>query len=95
MNEPKHLIFSINNTNRQETIMATNTQLGNYQIFKTLKATVEDILIDTVQYLSGRFNQSKSVFTAASPFGQILIVVKNLSQLIFFYISKLSQSKDG
>jgi len=26
------------------------------------------------------------VFTAASPFGQILIVVENLSQLIFFYI---------
>ena len=86
MNESKHLIFSINNTNRHEIIMATNTQLGNYKIFKTLKATVEDILLDTVQYLSGRFNQSKSVFTAASPFGQILIVVENLSQLIFFYI---------
>jgi hypothetical protein len=66
--------------------MATSTQLGNYQIFKTLKATVEDILVDTVQYLSGRFNQSKSVFTAASPFGQILIVVENLTQLVFFYI---------
>ncbi len=66
--------------------MAANTQFGNYKIFKTLKATVEDILLDTMQYLSGRFNQSKSVFTAASPFGQILIVIENLSQLIFFYI---------
>lgn len=66
--------------------MATNTQLGNYKIFKTLKSTIGDILLDTMQYLSGRFNQSKSVFTAASPFGQILIVVENLSQLIFFYI---------
>jgi hypothetical protein len=66
--------------------MASNTQLGNYNVFKTLKATVEDILVDTVKYLSGRFNQSKSVFTAASPFGQILIVVENLTQLVFFYI---------
>ena len=54
--------------------MPTNTQLGNYNILKTLRATVEDILLDTIQYLSGRFNQSKSVFTAASPFGQIIIV---------------------
>lgn len=65
--------------------MATTT-LGNYNIFKNLKASVEDILLDTVQYLSGRFNQSKSVFTAASPFGQILIVVENLTQLVFYYI---------
>ena len=66
--------------------MATSTQLGNYKIFKTLKATVEDILLDTIKYLSGRFNQSKSVFTAASPFGQIIIVVENLTQLVFYYI---------
>ena len=66
--------------------MPTNTQLGNYNILKTLRATVEDILLDTIQYLSGRFNQSKSVFTAASPFGQIIIVVENLTQLVFYYI---------
>ena len=66
--------------------MASNTQLGDYKIFKTLKVTVEDILLDTIQYLSGRFNQSKSVFTAASPFGQILIVMENLTQLVFYYI---------
>lgn len=62
------------------------TGLGNYNIFKNLRATVEDILLESIQYLSGRFNQSKSVFTAASPFGQILIVVENLTQLVFYYI---------
>jgi hypothetical protein len=66
--------------------MNSNTQLGEYKIFKTLKANVGDILLDTIQYLSGRFNQSKSVFTAASPFGQILIVMENLTQLVFYYI---------
>lgn len=64
----------------------TTTTLGNYKIFNSLKATIEDILLDTVQYLTKRFNQSKSVFTAASPFGQVLIVLENLSQLIFYYI---------
>lgn len=66
--------------------MATDTKLGNYKILRTLKANIEDILVDTIQYLSSRFNQSKSVFTAASPFGQILIVVENLTQLVFYYI---------
>jgi len=42
--------------------------------------------MDTINYLTKRFNQSKSVFTAASPFGQILIVIENLTQLVFYYI---------
>lgn len=66
--------------------MASNTKLGEYKVLKSLKATIGDILIDTIQYLSAKFNQSKSVFTAASPFGQLLIVVENLTQLVFYYI---------
>lgn len=64
----------------------SNTTLGKYQILTSLRAGVEDILLDTVKYLSSKFNQSKSVFTAASPFGQMLIVVENLTQLVFYYI---------
>lgn len=80
-------VSSINNINSGKKYMAnTNTALGNYQIFSTLRATINDILLDTINYLSKRFNQSRSVFTAASPFGQLLIVVENLSQLIFYYI---------
>lgn len=66
--------------------MASTTTLQGYKVFTTLKATVEDILLDTINYLTNRFNQNKSVFTAASPFGQLLIVVENISQLIFYYI---------
>lgn len=59
---------------------------SNYRILKSFKATVQDIALDTIQYLTAKFNQSRSVFTAASPFGQILIVIENLTQLIFYYI---------
>ena len=61
-------------------------QFSAYKILNAFKATVEDITLDTINYLTARFNQSKTVFTAASPFGQILIVIENLTQLIFYYI---------
>lgn len=60
--------------------------LGKYKILRTLNLQVESIILDTINYLTKRFNQSKSVFTAASPFGQILIVLENLTQLVFYYI---------
>ena len=59
---------------------------ANYKILKSFRATVQDIALDSIQYLTTRFNQSRTVFTAASPFGQLLVVVENLTQLIFFYI---------
>lgn len=59
---------------------------SNYRILKSFKATIQDIALDSIQYLTTKFNQSRSVFTAASPFGQILIVVENLTQLVFYYI---------
>jgi hypothetical protein len=62
------------------------SQFSPYKILSSFKATVEDITLDTINYLTARFNQSKAVFTAASPFGQILIVIENLTQLIFYYI---------
>lgn len=61
-------------------------QIFKYQVLQRLSVLVEDILLDTINFLSNKFNQSKSVFTAASPFGQILIVVENLTQLVFYYI---------
>jgi hypothetical protein len=62
------------------------TKFSNYRILNSFRANIEDIALDTIQYLSNRFNQSRTVFTAASPFGQLLIVVENLTQLIFYYI---------
>lgn len=59
---------------------------GDFKVLKSLRVTIEDLLLDTIEYLTNKFNQSKNVFTAASPFGQILIVIENLTQLVFYYI---------
>tara|TARA_B100000963_G_scaffold176268_1_gene153310 strand:- start:13218 stop:14879 length:1662 start_codon:yes stop_codon:yes gene_type:complete len=60
--------------------------VSNWKIFKSLDYSVQILLKQTIDYLSGKFNQSLQVFTAASPFGQILLVLENLSQMIFYYI---------
>lgn len=59
---------------------------SNWKIFKSLDYSIQLILKQTIDYLSGKFNQSLQVFTAASPFGQIILVLENLSQMIFYYI---------
>lgn len=66
--------------------MQEKTKSEEFKVFKSLRATIEDLLLDTIEYLTSKFNQSKTVFTAASPFGQILIVIENLTQLVFYYI---------
>ena len=57
-----------------------------FKVFKRLSIYVEDLLSQSITYLTSKYNQSKAVFTSASPFGQILLVVENLTQLVFFYI---------
>jgi hypothetical protein len=64
--------------------MATGTQ--NFKVLSNLSVLIEDIMSQTINFLSGKFAQSKGVFTAASPFGQILLVVENLTQLVFYYV---------
>mgnify|MGYP000379197765 CR=1 FL=1 len=61
-------------------------QNTNLRLFTSLCIRVRDILSESIQFLQNTFKQSRSVFTAASPFGQLLIVIENLSQLIFYYI---------
>lgn len=56
------------------------------KLFTNLKLDVSSLITETVTYLQTKFKQAKSIFTASSPFGQILIVIENLSQLIFYYI---------
>jgi len=60
--------------------------VDNFKVFTRLSIYVDDILSQTINYLTIKFSQSKAVFTAASPFGQLLLVVENLTQLVFFYI---------
>jgi hypothetical protein len=74
----------INNIN-SKSIMSNNI-FEKYKVLNSLRAGIDSIVSNTVDYLSTKFNQSKSVFTAASPFGQLLIVIENLTQLVFYYI---------
>jgi hypothetical protein len=58
---------------------------GN-RVLSTLKADIGTLMTDTVGFLNRKYKQAKSIFTAASPFGQILTVLNNLSQLVFYYV---------
>ena len=58
----------------------------NFKVLNKLSIFVEDLLSQTINYLTSTYSQSRAVFTAASPFGQILLVVENLTQLVFYYI---------
>jgi len=49
-----------------------------------IKAT--ELFEDSFEYLARTYDQAVEVFTPASPFGQILTVVSNLGEMIFFYI---------
>ena len=49
-----------------------------------IKAT--ELFEDSFVYLQRTYDQAIEVFTPASPFGQVLTVVSNLGEMIFFYI---------
>ena len=53
-----------------------------------LKAT--ELFQDSFDYLQRTYDQAVEVFTPASPFGQILTVVSNLGEMIFFYIEAVA-----
>lgn len=63
-----------------------SSQNSSLRLFTSLKIRISDILGETITYLQETFKQGRAIFTAASPFGQLLIVFENLSQLIFYYI---------
>jgi len=63
-----------------------SSQNTSLRLFTSLKIRINDILGESITFLQNRFKQAKTIFTAASPFGQLLIVFENLSQLIFYYI---------
>lgn len=44
-----------------------------------------------VVFLHNKYNQVANVFTAASPFGQLLTVIANMAELIFTYISHTAE----
>ena len=60
--------------------------VDNFKVLKRLSIYVEDLLSQSINYLTNKFDQSRVLFTAASPFGQLLLVIENLTQLVFYYV---------
>jgi hypothetical protein len=54
--------------------------------FSKTRLKAGEMFFDAFEYLQRTYDQAAEVFTPASPFGQILTVVANLGELIFYYI---------
>lgn len=54
-----------------------------------LKAS--ELIEQAVTFLASKYEQTAHVFTPASPFGQLLIVISNISELIFTYIAHTAE----
>jgi hypothetical protein len=58
--------------------------------FSKTRLKASQLFFDAFEYLQRTYDQAAEVFTPASPFGQILTVVANLGELIFFYIESVA-----
>lgn len=54
--------------------------------FSKTRLKAGEMFFDAFEYLQRTYDQAAEVFTPASPFGQILTVVANLGEIIFYYI---------
>jgi hypothetical protein len=57
-----------------------------YKLFKGLSVNAGDLYRESTQFLQQKFKAKGDIFTLASPFGQLLVVLHNLTELILFYI---------
>lgn len=58
--------------------------------FSKTRIKAVELFEDAFEFLQKKYDQSIDVFTPASPFGQILTVLANLGELIFFYIEAVA-----
>ena len=58
--------------------------------FSKTRIKARELFFDAFTYLNKEYEQTEEVFTPASPFGQILTVMANLGEMIFFYIEAVA-----
>ena len=58
--------------------------------FSKTRLRATELFADSFEYLQRTYDQARETFTPASPFGQILTVVANLGEMIFFYIEAVA-----
>lgn len=59
--------------------------------FQNSRLKASDLVQQAVEYLVMKYEQVTNVFTPASPFGQLLVVISNIAELIFTYISHTAE----
>lgn len=59
--------------------------------FQSSRLKASELVQQAVEYLVIKYEQAASVFTRASPFGQLLVVISNIAELIFTYISHTAE----
>lgn len=59
--------------------------------FQNSRLKASELVQQAVEYLVVKYEQTSSVFTPASPFGQLLSVISNIAELIFTYISHTAE----
>lgn len=56
------------------------------EIFKYSRLKYDQLYTDATDYLKTKYQQTSNVFTAASPYGQLLQVILNMGRLILYYV---------
>jgi hypothetical protein len=56
------------------------------KMFDLAKIRTVELLRQTVDFLVAKYKQSRKLFSVSSPFGQVIFVLQNLANLIFYYI---------
>ena len=62
--------------------------------FSKTRLRATELFTDSFDYLQRTYDQARETFTPASPFGQVLTVVANLGEMIFFYIEAVATEMD-
>ena len=60
-------------------------------IFSKLRIKASELMEQAVAFLYEKYDQAEHVFTPSSPFGQLLIIIANISELIFTYIAHTAE----
>jgi hypothetical protein len=58
--------------------------------FSKTRLKASQLFFDSFEYLQRTYDQAAEVFTPASPFGQLLTVIANLGEMIFYYIESVA-----
>ena len=60
--------------------------MAEFKFLSTARIKASEMIADTRSYIARVYGRAGELFTTASPFSQILDVLSQISQLIFYYI---------